>query len=48
MIYEGKEKERREDGIKTGKDYENEKWAVACKAANEKVEAANEKIKAFK
>ena len=37
MIYEGKEKERREDGIKTGKDYENEKWAVACKAANEKV-----------
>ena len=37
IIYEGWERERREDGIKTGKDHENEKWAVACKVANEKV-----------
>ena len=37
MIYEGREKERREDGIKTGKDYENEKWVAACKKTNERV-----------
>ena len=40
MIFEGREKERREDMVKTGKDYENETWMAACKSVNEQVVVA--------
>ena len=32
-----REKEKREDMVKTGKDYENNKWMAACQSVNEQV-----------
>ena len=37
MIFEGREGEKREDNVKTGKDYENTKWLEACRSVNEQV-----------
>ena len=37
MIFEGREREKREDNVKTGKDYENAKWMEACQSVNEQV-----------
>ena len=37
MIFEGREREKREDNIKTGKDYENTQWLEACQSVNEQV-----------
>ena len=37
MIFEGREREKREDNVKTGKDYENTKWLEACQSVNEQV-----------
>ena len=37
MIFEGREREKREDNVKTGKDYENTQWLEACQSVNEQV-----------